>query len=120
MLCGARHRLAPVRRSRLTGDGLTKAVGLPSRDGRGVGRPTGRRECVKFAIALHMERKDPGQSMEQVSDQILELLAIADEARFEVAWAIEHHGHEYFIGPNPLMQLVHWAGRTRRIRLGTA
>ena len=75
---------------------------------------------MKFGIALHMERKDPSQSMEQIADQLLELLTIADAAGFEVAWTIEHHGHEYFIGPNPLMQLVHWAGQTKRIRLGTA
>lgn len=75
---------------------------------------------MKFGIALHLERQSHDQPMELVSEQLLELLSIADEAGFEMAWAIEHHGHEYYIGPNPLMQLVHWAAHTRRIRLGTA
>lgn len=75
---------------------------------------------VKFGIAIHMERLDPNKPMELVAEQVLELVQIADEAGFEIAWAVEHHGHEHLIGPNPLMQLVHWAGHTRRIRLGTA
>jgi alkanesulfonate monooxygenase SsuD/methylene tetrahydromethanopterin reductase-like flavin-dependent oxidoreductase (luciferase family) len=75
---------------------------------------------VKFSIALHMERQSSDQSMVEASEQLLELLTLAEDAGFEIAWAVEHHAHEYYIGPNPLMQLVHWAGHTRRIRLGTA
>jgi alkanesulfonate monooxygenase SsuD/methylene tetrahydromethanopterin reductase-like flavin-dependent oxidoreductase (luciferase family) len=67
-----------------------------------------------------MERQDPAQSMERVAEQALELVQLADEAGFEIVWAIEHHGHEYYVGPNPLIQLVHWAAQTKRIRLGTA
>jgi flavin-dependent trigonelline monooxygenase, oxygenase component len=75
---------------------------------------------MKFAIAIHMERKDPSQSVEQLAEQTLELVKMVDEGGFEVAWALEHHGHEYIIGPNPLIQLTHWAAHTRQIRLGTA
>jgi alkanesulfonate monooxygenase SsuD/methylene tetrahydromethanopterin reductase-like flavin-dependent oxidoreductase (luciferase family) len=67
-----------------------------------------------------MERLDPAKPMELVAEQTMELLQIADEAGFEIAWAVEHHGHEHLIGANPLLQLVHWANHTRRIRLGTA
>ena len=56
--------------------------------------------------------------MVEASEHLLELLTLAEDAGFEIAWAVEHHAHEYYIGPNPLMQLVHWAGHTRRIRLG--
>src|SRR5205823_3862447 len=75
---------------------------------------------MNFAIAINMERKDPSQSLEQVAEQTLELVKLADEGGFEVAWALEHHGHEYILGPNPLLQLTHWAAHTQRIRLGTA
>ena len=75
---------------------------------------------MKFSIALHMERQSPDHSMVEASEHLLELLTLAEDAGFEIAWAVEHHSHEYYIGPNPLMQLVHWAGYTRRIRLGTA
>ena len=75
---------------------------------------------MKFSIALHMERQSPDQSLVEASEHLLELLTLAEDAGFEIAWAVEHHAHEYYIGPNPLMQLVHWAGHTRRIRLGTA
>lgn len=75
---------------------------------------------MKFSIAVHMERKDPSQRYEQIAEQVLELVQMADEGGFEIAWALEHHGHEYIIGPNPLIQLANWAPQTKRIRLGTA
>ena len=75
---------------------------------------------MKFGIALHMERQDAGAPYATVAARLVELLHMADEGGFEVAWAVEHHAHEYLIGPNPLLQLVNWAPQTRRIRLGTA
>jgi flavin-dependent trigonelline monooxygenase, oxygenase component len=75
---------------------------------------------MKFGIAVHMERQDPSRPYDRLAEQILELVQLADEGGFEIAWAIEHHTHEYIIGPNPLLQLANWAPQTKRIRLGTA
>lgn len=75
---------------------------------------------LKFSIAVHMERKSPEESLEQISDQVLEMVQLADEAGFEIVWATEHHAQEYIIGPNPLILLTHFAAYTKRIRLGTA
>jgi flavin-dependent trigonelline monooxygenase, oxygenase component len=75
---------------------------------------------MRFAVAVHVHRQHPEQSIEEATAQALEFVTMADELGFEVAWAAEHHAHEYYIAPNPLIQLTHWAAHTRRIRLGTA
>src|SRR5690606_14556416 len=49
----------------------------------------------------------------------LELVKLADQGGFEIAFAAEHHTIEFTISPNPLMLLTHWANHTKRIRLGT-
>jgi alkanesulfonate monooxygenase SsuD/methylene tetrahydromethanopterin reductase-like flavin-dependent oxidoreductase (luciferase family) len=33
--------------------------------------------------------------MLEASEHLLELLTMAEEAGFEIAWAVEHHAHEY-------------------------
>ncbi|HEY2620643.1 MAG TPA: LLM class flavin-dependent oxidoreductase [Acetobacteraceae bacterium] len=75
---------------------------------------------MKFSIAVNMERYDPGQSMREVVSDALELVQLAEQGGFEIAWAAEHHTIELTIGPNPFTILTHWAAHTSRIRLGTA
>ncbi len=75
---------------------------------------------MKFSIAVNMERFDPSQDMRQVTRDALELVRLAEEGGFEIAWAAEHHTIELTIGPNPFTILTHWAAHTSRIRLGTA
>jgi flavin-dependent trigonelline monooxygenase, oxygenase component len=75
---------------------------------------------VKFSIAVNMERFDPSQDMREVTREALELVTLADQGGFEIAWAAEHHTIELTVGPNPFTLLMHWAAHTSRIRLGTA
>jgi len=75
---------------------------------------------MKFSIAVNMERFDPSQDMRQVARDALELVQLAEQGGFEIAWAAEHHTIELTIGPNPFTILTHWAAHTSRIRLGTA
>ena len=75
---------------------------------------------VKFSIAVNMERYDPAQDMRVVARNALELVQMAEQGGFEIAWAAEHHGVEMTIAPSPFQILLHWAGQTERIRLGTA
>lgn len=75
---------------------------------------------VKFHLAINMERMDPSLDMGDVAAHTLEMVQIADEAGFEIAWAAEHHGIEMTIGPSPFQLLAWWAAHTSRIRLGTA
>ncbi len=39
---------------------------------------------------------------------------------FDSIWATEHYGSAYSMQPNPLQYLAFWAGRTRRVDVGTA
>ena len=75
---------------------------------------------MKFSIAVNMERSDPSQDMREVARNALELVQLAEQGGFEIAWAAEHHTIEITIGPNPFTILTHWAAHTSRIRLGTA
>lgn len=75
---------------------------------------------MKFSIAVNMERTDSNQDMREVARDALELVTLADQGGFEIAWAAEHHTIELTVGPNPFTLLMHWAAHTTRIRLGTA
>lgn len=74
---------------------------------------------MKFSIVGFMSRNDPAKDMRQVSDELLDLVKLADEGGFEIAWVAEHHTIEATISPNPFTILTHWAAHTKRIRLGT-
>lgn len=73
---------------------------------------------MKFHIAVNLERMDPATDMAAVRDHTLDMVRMADEAGFEIAWAAEHHALEMTIAPNPFQILTWWAGATERIRLG--
>jgi alkanesulfonate monooxygenase SsuD/methylene tetrahydromethanopterin reductase-like flavin-dependent oxidoreductase (luciferase family) len=75
---------------------------------------------MKFAIAVTMSRIDPSEDMREALRHGLELVRIAEQGGFEIAWAPEHHTIELTIAPNPFPILAQWAAHTTRIRLGTA
>ncbi len=75
---------------------------------------------MKFSIAVNMERSDASRDMRQVARDALDLVRLAEQGGFEIAWAAEHHTIELTVGPNPFNILTHWAAHTSRIRLGTA
>ncbi|HEV2550248.1 MAG TPA: LLM class flavin-dependent oxidoreductase [Stellaceae bacterium] len=67
-----------------------------------------------------MERFDPSLDMRRVAAHALELVQIAEEGGFDIAWTPEHHTIELTIAPNPFSILTYWAAHTKTIRLGTA
>lgn len=73
---------------------------------------------MKFHIAINLERMDDSISMSSVRDHTLEMVQMADEAGFEIAWAAEHHALEMTIAPNPFQLMTWWAAHTKNIRLG--
>ncbi len=75
---------------------------------------------MKFSISISLERFDPGTDMRDVNARALELVQMADEGGFEIAWTPEHHTIEFTIAPNPFSILTNWAAHTKTIRLGTA
>ena len=75
---------------------------------------------MKFQLVMNMERLSPDIDMRDVERHALDLVQMADEGGFHIAWAAEHHGIELQIAPNPFQILTWWAAHTSRIRLGTA
>ena len=75
---------------------------------------------MKFHLAINMERLSPATDMGAVARHTLEMVQMAEEGGFEIAWAAEHHALEMTIAPNPFQILAWWASHTSRIRLGSA
>lgn len=73
---------------------------------------------MKFQIAINLERMDADTCMNEVRDHVLDMVKMADEAGFEIAWAAEHHALEMTIAPNPFQLMTWWAAHTKNIRLG--
>ena len=76
---------------------------------------------MKFQLAVNMERMEPGlRDMVDEQRHVLEMVQMADEGGFHIAWAAEHHALEMTIAPNPFQILTWWAAHTNNIRLGSA
>lgn len=73
---------------------------------------------MKFHIAINLERMDSHADMASVRDHTLDMVKMADDAGFTIAWAAEHHALEMTIAPNPFQLLTWWATHTKNIRLG--
>jgi flavin-dependent trigonelline monooxygenase, oxygenase component len=74
---------------------------------------------MKFSLFVHMERISPDQDERQLYEEMLELCRIADEGGMHAIWTGEHHAMSFTIAPNPLLNLVDIARRTKNVRLGT-
>lgn len=75
---------------------------------------------MKFSLAINLERMDPSDDIVEVAHHTIEMVQMAEEAGFEIAWAAEHHAIEMTIAPGPFQLLAWWGANTTRIRLGTA
>jgi len=73
---------------------------------------------MKFQLAINLERVDKRSDMQDVAKHTLEMVQMADQGGFEIAWAAEHHALEMTIAPNPFQILTWWAAYTENIRLG--
>ena len=75
---------------------------------------------MKFSLAINLERMDPADDIVEVGHHTVEMVQMAEDAGFEIAWAAEHHAIEMTIAPGPFQLLAWWGANTSRIRLGTA
>ncbi|MGB7321218.1 MAG: LLM class flavin-dependent oxidoreductase [Albidovulum sp.] len=75
---------------------------------------------MKFQLAINLERLDDSLDMTTVARHTLEMVQMAEQGGFNIAWAAEHHALEMTIAPNPFSILTWWATHTNSIRLGTA
>jgi alkanesulfonate monooxygenase SsuD/methylene tetrahydromethanopterin reductase-like flavin-dependent oxidoreductase (luciferase family) len=56
----------------------------------------------------------------EMFDETLRFGDMIEPLGFDSIWATEHYGSAYSMQPNPLQYLAFWAGRTRRVDVGTA
>ena len=56
----------------------------------------------------------------QHMDNSLYMGELLEPLGFDSIWATEHYGSAYSMQPNPLQYLAYWAGRTKRVDVGTA
>jgi len=74
---------------------------------------------MKFSLFVHMERVSADEPQQRLYAEMLELCQIADENGMHAIWTGEHHGMDFTIAPNPFLNLVDLARRTKNVRLGT-
>lgn len=74
---------------------------------------------MKFSLFIHMERVSPDEPQKQLYNEMIELCEMADQGGMHAIWMGEHHGMNFTIAPNPFLNLVDLARRTRNVRLGT-
>jgi len=74
---------------------------------------------MKVGIALNMLCQ-PGRSDASVVGEHLAIGDLAEPLGFDSLFALEHHFTGYAMSPAPAQLLSYFAGRTRRISLGTA
>jgi alkanesulfonate monooxygenase SsuD/methylene tetrahydromethanopterin reductase-like flavin-dependent oxidoreductase (luciferase family) len=74
---------------------------------------------MKVGIALNMLTKE-GRSDASVVAEHMALGDLAEPLGFDSLFALEHHFTGYAMSPAPTQLLAYYAGRTRRITLGTA
>lgn len=74
---------------------------------------------MKFSLFIHMERVNADEPQQRLYEEMIELCQIADTGGMHAIWTGEHHGMNFTIAPNPLLNLVDLAHRTKNVRLGT-
>ncbi len=74
---------------------------------------------MKFSLFAHLERTNNKQSQAALYEDFIDLCTLADESGMHAIWTGEHHGMDFTIAPNPFINLVDLARRTKNVRLGT-
>jgi alkanesulfonate monooxygenase SsuD/methylene tetrahydromethanopterin reductase-like flavin-dependent oxidoreductase (luciferase family) len=74
---------------------------------------------MKVGIALNMLTKE-GRTDASVVGEHMALGDLAEPLGFDSLWALEHHFTGYAMSPEPTQLLAYYAGRTKRLVLGTA
>lgn len=74
---------------------------------------------MKVGIALNM-LSQPGRSDVSVVTEHMAMGDLVEPLGYDSLFALEHHFTGYAMSPAPLQLLAYYAGRTKRIQLGTA
>ncbi|TBW35484.1 LLM class flavin-dependent oxidoreductase [Siculibacillus lacustris] len=73
---------------------------------------------MKFGIFNLMGLRDNPKGIAGVLSDTRDMVKLAEDIGFDIAWFAEHHFTNYSISISPLMTAAHLAGHTDRIRLG--
>lgn len=74
---------------------------------------------MDFSLFAHMERLTPDQPHDEMYEEFISLCKMADDSGMRAIWTGEHHGMEFTIAPNPLLNIVDLAHQTKNVKLGT-
>lgn len=74
---------------------------------------------MKFSLFAHMQKSSAEQTQAELYEEFLQLSDMADKGGMCTIWTGEHHGMDFTIAPNPFLNLVDLAHRTKNVRLGT-
>lgn len=75
---------------------------------------------MHIGINLGFALLNPALTDEQMYHGELDIAVAAEELGYDAVWVVEHHFSDYSLCPDNLLVLAHLAGRTSRIKLGTA
>jgi alkanesulfonate monooxygenase SsuD/methylene tetrahydromethanopterin reductase-like flavin-dependent oxidoreductase (luciferase family) len=74
---------------------------------------------MEFGVSLNVLQQE-GRSDASVMRSHLEIGDLAEPLGFDSIFALEHHFTGYSMSPQPTQTLAYFAGRTQRVKLGTA
>src|SRR5215207_3539926 len=75
---------------------------------------------MEFGVFILAQQRGYHQTSQQVINNSTQQTVAAEQAGFHNAWYAEPHFNNYSLSPSPPMMVAHMAGKTQRIRLGTA
>jgi len=75
---------------------------------------------MKFDLFSLMQKRDDSWTGEKVFGRLLEQIRLGERIGLETSWFAEHHFNNYSLCPSPLVLAAWCAGKTEKIRLGTA
>lgn len=74
---------------------------------------------MKFSLFVHLESISAEESQKKLYEEFIRLCEMADQGGMHAIWTGEHHGMNFTMAPNPFINLVDLARRTKNARLGT-
>lgn len=72
-----------------------------------------------FGLFNLMGYRDQGKPTVEIMRETADLVRLADDAGFDIAWFAEHHFSNYCVCPSPLIMAAHCAATTKRIKLAS-
>jgi alkanesulfonate monooxygenase SsuD/methylene tetrahydromethanopterin reductase-like flavin-dependent oxidoreductase (luciferase family) len=75
---------------------------------------------MHFGLFSLMTQRDRDKAPKEIFAETARQVELAEEIGFDIAWFAEHHFSNYCLCASPVAMATYMAGRTSRIRLGTA